>query len=125
MLEVSTSGSFTNTEKFLKTMQKLDPKLLMEEFGEEGVRALERYTPADSGLAARSWYYKVEESAGVYSITWYNSDVEHGFPVAVMIQYGYGTGTGGYVHGRDYINPAIKPIFDSIANKIWKVVTSA
>lgn len=125
MISFVDKGSFKNMEKFLKTMKSLNILALMEEYGREGVHALERATPVDSGLASRSWFYEVEKKGDLYVISWHNSDVENGFPVAAMIQYGYATGTGGYVQGRDYINPAIQPVFDKIAEKIWKVVTSA
>jgi hypothetical protein len=90
-----------------------------------GVNALASAVPKDSGLAADSWNYEVKNSRGSVSITWTNNDVENGFPVAIMLQYGYGTGTGGYVQGRDYINPAMKPVFDDIADQVWRAVTSA
>jgi len=106
-------------------MVKLDILSILQRFGEDGIAALSSATPVDSGIAASSWGYEVSRKGSVYSITWTNADVENGFPVAVMIQYGYGTGTGGYVHGQDYINPAIKPVFDRISNEMWKVVTSA
>lgn len=124
-VSMSTSGSFKKTESFLRTMQKKDIFAALEGYAQEGVRALQSGTPVDSGLAASSWGYEVHKSRGTYTITWTNSDVENGFPVAIMLQYGYGTGTGGYVAGRDYINPAMKPIFDQIADKVWKAVTSA
>ena len=82
-------------------------------------------TPKDSGLSAGSWDYTVEQTRSSATITWINTDVEGGFPVAIMLQYGHGTGTGGYVAGRDYINPAMRPIFDQIAESVWKAVTSA
>jgi hypothetical protein len=92
---------------------------------EAGVRALADATPLDSGLASDSWDYEIERSGKAVTIKWTNNDVENGFPVAIMLQLGYGTGTGGYVQGRDYINPAMKPIFDKIADDVWKAVTSA
>lgn len=97
----------------------------LDAYAREGVTALSSATPIDSGLASTSWGYKVEASPGSATITWTNTDVENGFPVAIMLQYGYGTGTGGYVQGKDYINPAMKPVFDHIADKVWKAVTSA
>lgn len=118
-------GDFKNTERWLKAMQKLDPIQIMEESGREGVEALRRATPVDSGLAADSWSYRTSKSGNVYTIDWTNSDVEGGFPVVIRLQYGYATGTGGYVQGRDFINPAIRPIFDKIADKLWKAVTTA
>lgn len=90
-----------------------------------GVNALASAVPKESGLAADSWNYTIENSRGSVSITWTNNDIENGFPVAIMLQYGYGTGTGGYVQGRDYINPAMKPVFDDIADQVWRAVTSA
>lgn len=125
MISVNASGSFKKTEAFLKKMSKLDILGILREQGQKGVTALSRATPLESGLAAQSWGFEVSGGRGVYTITWTNSDVENGFPVAIMLQYGYGTGTGGYVQGQDYINPAMKPIFDEIATKVWKAVTSA
>lgn len=106
-------------------MTKMEIMSVLNTYGQKGVMALSAATPLDSGLAAYSWDYEVSASGGTYTITWTNSDVENGFPVAIMLQYGYGTGTGGYVQGRDYINPAIRPIFDEISEKVWKAVTSA
>lgn len=125
MITFNVTGDFKNTESFLKNALKVDVLGIMYSCGEEGVAALSSATPVDTGLAAGDWSFDVQAKKGVYSIYWTNSDVEKGFPVAIMLQYGYGTGTGGYVQGRDYINPAIKPIFDEIANKVWKAVTSA
>jgi len=125
MASVSTSGSFKNTRRFLLRMQKFDVRSILVKAAEKGVVALRNATPIESGLAASSWYAEVELTPDRATITWHNHDVENGFPVAIMLQYGYATGTGGYVAGRDYINPAMKPIFDQIANDIWKVVTSA
>lgn len=118
------SGSYRQTEAFLKKLSKLDIPAILNSNGQKGVDALARATPRDSGLASSSWGFEVAKTAGGCSITWLNTDVETGFPVAIMLQYGYGTGTGGYVQGVDYINPAIKPIFDQIANDVWKAVTS-
>lgn len=119
------TGSFDNTERFLKKMSTLNVNSQIESFAQQGVAALESATPEDSGLAAHSWGYDISQNGSGLTITWTNSDIENGFPVAVMIQLGHGTGTGGYVQGRDYINPAIQPIFDKIADGVWKVVTSA
>lgn len=124
-ISMSSRGSTKNTEKFLKRMQELDIQSLIESYARAGVQALSQATPVDSGIAAESWDYVINQSKGKCTITWTNNNVEEGFPVAIMLQYGYGTGTGGYVQGRDYINPAIAPIFDQIAIEVWKVVTSA
>lgn len=125
MIIFESKGDFRNLERFLKTMSKRDIFKSLDKYGRQGVAALSSATPTDSGLASSSWNYQVQVGSDSASITWSNSDVENGFPVAVMIQYGYGTGTGGYVQGRDYINPAMRPIFDQIANSVWKEVTSA
>lgn len=125
MITFEQSGSFKNTEAFLQRIAKSRLSGILDGFGQEGVTALSKATPVESGIAANSWGYNVTQSKAGFSITWTNSDTESGFPVAVMLQYGYATGTGGYVQGRDYINPAMKPIFDKIADKVWKAVTSA
>jgi hypothetical protein len=125
MISVTTSGSFKNTESFLRTVSKMDISSILHSAGQQGAAALASATPSDSGLAAASWDYEVSSKGGMHTITWTNSDIENGFPVAIMLQFGYGTGTGGYVPGRDYINPAMRPIFDQIAYKVWRAVTSA
>lgn len=125
MFSFKSSGSFNNLEEFLNKMRKGDIFKVLDAYGQMGVDALAAYTPVDSGLAASSWGYFVKSSLRTHSITWTNHDIENGFPVAVMLQYGYSTGTGGYVQGRDYINPAMQPIFDQIADGVWKAVVSA
>lgn len=125
MIVFESKGDFKRTGNFLKRLLKLDIYKVLDRYGREGVAALSSATPADSGLASTSWDYKTEVNRKSASITWLNHDIENGFPVAVMLQYGYGTGTGGYVQGRDYINPAIKPVFDKIANSVWREVTRA
>lgn len=125
MVSFSTSGSFDKTEKFLHSMQRLDVSSIVKSAAQRGVNALANATPQDSGLASSSWGYVIEQKRGSIMIGWTNSDVENGFPVALMIQYGHGTGTGGYIQGKDYINPAMRPIFDEIADTVWKAVTSA
>lgn len=124
MISVTSRGSFDKTEAYLRKLAKLDLRSIFEAAGKQGVKALAAGTPADSGLAKDSWDYQITGGRGRVRITWINTDVENGFPVAIMLQYGYGTGTGGYVQGRDYINPAMKPIFDQIAEQVWKAVTS-
>lgn len=125
MISVSSEGSFDKTETFLRKMSTLKIDAILNSEAQKGVAALSKATPKDSGRAAISWGYKIEKSANSVTIGWANSDVENGFPVALMIQYGHGTGTGGYIQGKDYINPAMRPIFDSIAETVWKAVTSA
>lgn len=125
MISATSSGSFKNVESFLRKVSHLNINTILHEGGRRGVAALAAATPEESGRTASSWDYTISSGRSGYSITWTNSDVENGFPVAIMLQYGYGTGTGGYVAGRNYINPAMKPIFDSIADRVWKAVTSA
>lgn len=123
MIVVKHKGSFRNTEKLLQRMSKSDILRVLERYGQEGVNALAAATPVDSGLTASSWGYEVSSSGRSYTITWTNSNVNNGVPIAIILQYGHGTGTGGWVAGRDYINPAIQPIFDKIADEAWKEVT--
>lgn len=125
MISFVSHGNFEKTEKFLKYMSKNDIFRNLDRYGREGAAALARATPADTGLAASSWTYEIRKEGSTYTIAWLNTNIENGFPVAIMIQYGHGTGTGGYVAGRDYINPAIRPIFDRIADDVWREVTSA
>lgn len=120
-----TSGSTRNIERFLHSMQVMDLRRMLEPYAQQGVTALAAATPTESGLAAHSWYYEITSDRDSVTITWRNRDVETGFPVAIALQYGYATGTGGWVEGRDYINPAIQPTFDRLADAIWRVVTSA
>lgn len=124
MISLTSSGSFDKTEAFLQKALKVDVRAILESCGRDGVQALSAATPKDTGKASTSWYYRVEKTRGGWKITWFNSDVEDGYPVAVMLQYGHGTGTGGYVQGVDYINPALKPIFEKITDRAWKAVIS-
>ena len=120
-------GSFDKTERFLTKMMELDSVIrqAVDREARRGVEALRRATPKDSSLAAESWGYEIRQNGRGVVITWTNIDIENGFPVAVALQVGYATGTGGFVQGRDYINPAMRPIFDSITDEVWKAVTSA
>ena len=125
MFSFTTSGSFNNTEAWLKRIQQDQAfRAILERGGFKGVLALRLATPVDSGRTAASWDFEIKTVRGGYILTFTNSDIENGFPVAVMIQYGHGTGSGGYIQGIDYINPALKPVFDEISDELWKVVTS-
>ena len=125
MFSFSSHGSLSKTEQYLRHLQKGDMFDALEQYAREGVAALANATPIDSGLTAASWDYTIERSGRSYSIVWTNTNTVDGLPIAIMLQYGHGTGTGGYVQGQDYINPAMKPIFDQIADKVWKAVKSA
>jgi hypothetical protein len=122
-IKITQKGSFDNTEKYLARLKKLQVDAILNKYGTIGQNALSNATPAETGLASQSWYFDTVNKPGYYSIRWYNSDVENGFPVVIGIQYGHGTGTGGYVQGRDFIMPAIRPIFDQIAEEVWREVT--
>ena len=123
MIVVKHRGSFNRTERFLQRITKIDYKSILERYAQEGVAALAAATPVDSGLTANSWDYEIRVSRYGYSIAWTNSNIVDGVPIAVILQYGHGTRNGGWVQGRDYINPAIQPIFDKIANELWREVT--
>lgn len=125
MISIETSGSFDKTDKFLKSMSNNDQFKSLEVFGQRGVDALASATPVDTRLTADSWRFKIIRGRGKYTLQWYNTNVQNGIPVVILIQYGHGTGTGGWVEGRDFINPAIQPIFDEIANDVWEKVRHA
>jgi hypothetical protein len=125
MISLRSLGSFKGTESYLRALERLDLRRILEESGQLGVNALAGATPVDSGLASNSWTFEVTGSRMSCTLSWLNIDVENGFPVAIMLQFGYATGTGGYVAGRDYINPAIRPVFDQIEERVWKAVNSA
>lgn len=125
MITFESTGSFEKTEKALTKMSKGEIFRSLDAAAKAGVAALSSATPVESGQTAASWSSSVKRGRGYYEITWSNGHVVNGVPVAILLQYGHGTGTGGYVAGRDFINPAMKPIFDKIANDVWKAVTSA
>ena len=122
MITVRHSGSFKNTERFLAGAKKKKFYSLLDSYGRQGVNALSSATPIDSGLTSISWKYSIEITGTGYQITWYNTNVIKGIPIAIILQYGHGTRGGGYVQGRDYINPAIRPIFDKLSNDLWKEI---
>ena len=124
MITAESSGDFKKTMSFLELMKSDKIFQSLDRYGRMGVDALSRATPRDTGRAAGSWGYKVQHKSGIHAIHWYNNDVEGGVNVAVILQYGHGTGTGGWVEGRDYINPAIRPVFDKILDDIWRQVTN-
>lgn len=125
MVIVKQKGDFSKTEKFLNTISKKLYYRNLQKYAEQGVAALASATPVDSGTTANSWDYEIRQTKNSVSIYWTNSNVNKGVPIAVIIQYGHGTRNGGYVQGRDYINPAMRPIFDKIAENVWKEVISS
>jgi hypothetical protein len=126
MISFHHSGNFKNTERFFDGATKAIYFYILDKYGQIGVNALASATPVDSGETAHSWSYDVTHTKNKAVISWSNSHkLDKGnVPVAIVLQYGHGTGTGGFVQGRDYINPAIRPIFDKMADDVWKVVTS-
>jgi hypothetical protein len=124
-ISFSSKGSFSKTENFIAKMSRGEMFQILDGFGRQGVAALASATPKESGETAGAWGYTISRGISRTTITWTNSHIVNGVPIAVILQYGHGTGTGGYVQGRDYINPAINPVFDKIADQAWKAVTSA
>lgn len=123
MITFRHKGDFSKTKRYLQRVKTAIKFGLLDKYGREGVAALASATPVDSGTTAASWYYQIENGNGIVKLVFYNSNIQNGIPIAVIIQYGHGTGTGGWVQGRDYINPAIQPVFDKILNDVWGEVT--
>ena len=120
MISVRHKGDFSKTEKYFEKLKKVSaPTGVLEKYGNAGVAALASATPVDTGLTASSWYYTIKRQNGKTYINFCNSNINKGVPIAIILQYGHGTKNGGWVEGRDYINPAIQPIFDAIAQQAW------
>lgn len=124
MVSFKHRGNFNRIDKFLNKMQKRDYLNILDTYGRMGVDLLSSNTPVDSGKTSESWTYEIERTNDKTTIRWLNTNVNNGVNIAIILQYGHGTGTGGYVQGRDYINPAMRPVFDKIAEQAWKEVTS-
>ena len=125
MISFRQKGDFSKLTKFLERAKESVKLGDLDKYGRAGVEALASATPVDSGLTANSWYYEIENKNGSATITFLNRNIQNGVPIAIILQYGHGTGTGGWVQGRDYINPVIQPIFDKIADDAWKEVTKS
>ena len=123
MLTVRQKGEYAKLTRYLVNVKNASTKMDLHKYGEAGVKALSSATPVKTGLTANSWKYEIEHRVGHSSITFYNTNIQNGIPIAIILQYGHGTGGGGWVQGRDYINPALQPIFDKLANDAWKEVT--
>ncbi len=123
MITFKHKGDFSKTRKFFEKAKKGVNVHNLEQYGQAGVNALMSSTPVDSGLTASSWYYEIEKKDGKIKINFCNSNIQNGVPIAIILQYGHGTRNGGWVEGKDYINPAIQPIFDKIAKTAWKEVS--
>ena len=125
MIRIVTKGDFNNTFRFLNKMSKFQINKILEKYGQMGVEALRSATPVDSGKTAESWGYEISIGKEGATIYWTNTNQNKGVYIAVILQYGHGTGTGGYVQGVDYINPAIRPVFDKIAEEAWMEVVNS
>lgn len=123
MISFRHKGDFSKFSRYLERAKNVVRAGDLDKYGRQGVAALASATPVDSGETANSWSYEIERTNESISIQFYNSNIQNGVPIAIIIQYGHGTGTGGWVQGRDYINPAIRPLFDKIANDMWREVT--
>lgn len=123
MITFKQRGNFKNTEKLLESYNKNKHIQILEKYGQLGVDALSAATPVDSGLTKSSWTYRINTAKG-YTITWNNTNIVDGAPIAILIQYGHATASGSFVQGRDFINPAMKPIFEKLADELWREVTS-
>ena len=123
MISFRQKGDFSTFTRYLERAKEVARLSILDKYGREGVAALSSATPVDSGETAKSWFYEIEHRDGSATITFNNSHINKGVPIAIILQYGHGTGTGGWVEGRDYINPAIQPIFDKIVDAAWKEVT--
>ena len=124
MITFRQKGDFSKFNKYLERLKEAVKLGDLNKYGRQGVQALSSATPIESGETANSWYYKINRTKESVAITFHNSNIQNGVPIAIILQYGHGTGTGGCVEGRDYINPAIQPIFDRIAEDAWKEVTN-
>ena len=124
MITFRQKGDFSKLGKYLSKVKSVTNVIDWDKFGKEGVAALSSATPAESGKTANSWGYEVKNSGSSASIIFTNSNINNGVPIAIILQYGHGTGTGGWVEGRDYINPAIQPVFDRLADEAWKEVNN-
>lgn len=122
MITFVQKGDFSNLTRFLERAKNSVHIGTLDKYGREGVAALAATTPVDTGVTANSWEYEIVRKNGSISIVFKNNNIQNGIPIAIILQYGHATGTGGYVQGRDYINPAIQPIFDRIADEAWKEV---
>lgn len=125
MIRFRQKGDFSKLSKYFEKMKEAAKIGVLDKYGREGVAALSSATPVESGKTASSWSYEIERQNGSVSIVFKNSNVNKSVPIAIILQLGHGTGTGGWVEGRDYINPAIQPIFDKLANEAWEEVIKA
>ena len=125
MIKFKHKGDFSKATRYFQRIKKAGNLADLDRFGKEGVAALSAATPVDTGLTAGSWYYEIKKTHGSVTISFNNSHIQNGVPIAIILQYGHGTRNGGWVEGRDYINPSIQPVFDRILQDAWREVTKA
>lgn len=123
MISFRQKGDFSKLSRYFERLKEVARLSILDKYGREGVAALESATPVESGKTAHSWHYEIEHGSSSATISFSNSNINKGINIAIILQYGHGTGTGGWVEGRDYINPAIQPVFDRIANEVWEEAT--
>lgn len=124
MIKLEQHGDFSKLSRYLEKVKHALRISILDKYGKRGVEALSSATPVDSGLTASSWYYEIKaDGSRSWTLSFWNSNVNEGVPIAIILQYGHGTRNGGWVEGRDYINPAIQPIFDELVDDAWKEVT--
>lgn len=123
MISFRHKGDYSKATRYFERLKEVARLGILNKYGRAGVDALSSAAPVESGKTASSWGYEIEHSAGSAKIVFTNSNINKGVPIAIILQYGHGTGTGGYVQGRDYINPAIQPVFDKIVEDVWREVT--
>lgn len=124
MISFRHKGDFTKLSRYLEKAKETVHHGTLDKYGKAGVDALSSATPVDTGLTASSWYYEIKRTTGSVTITFNNSNFQNGVPIAIILQYGHGTRNGGWVEGRDYINPAIRPVFDNLVKEAWEEVTN-
>ena len=125
MITIKQSGSFNNIENYLRRTSKLNLDMLFHIYGQKGVDLLRQNTPKDSGDSANSWEYVIVKKPGVTYVSWHNKNINDGVPIVILIQYGHATRNGNFVAGQDFINPALRPVFENMVNELWKEVTKA
>lgn len=123
MIHFKQKGDFSKLTKYFEQVKETVKPSMLDKYGREGVAALSAATPVDTGTTAKSWRYEIKHKDGMYSISFYNTNIQNGVPIAIILQYGHATKNGGWVQGRDYISPAIRPVFDKITDEAWKEVT--
>lgn len=123
MISFRQQGDFSKLTRYFERVKEVLKLSDLDKYGHEGVAALSSATPVDTGLTSRSWTYEINHSDDSVTISFDNTNIQNGVPIAIILQYGHGTRNGGWVQGRDYINPAIRPIFDKIANDAWKEIS--